>query len=77
MIPHGILASRWTVLICSRIEFTHLYGGGLASQEERRHALEELRAKVRIARDEGISFAAIARAAGVSREYVRRLYAGR
>jgi cell division septum initiation protein DivIVA len=47
------------------------------AQEERRQALEELRAKVRIARDEGISFAAIARAAGVSREYVRRLYAGR
>jgi cell division septum initiation protein DivIVA len=47
------------------------------AQEERRQALEDLRAKVRIARDEGISFAAIARAARVSREYVRRLYAAR
>lgn len=39
-------------------------------------AREELRAKVRAARDEGISYAAIARAAGVSREWVRRLYTG-
>jgi cell division septum initiation protein DivIVA len=47
------------------------------AEQKRRQALEELRAKIRVARDEGISFAAIARAAGVSREYARRLYAGR
>ncbi len=38
-------------------------------------AREELRKKVRAARDEGIPFAVIARAAGLSREWVRRLYA--
>ena len=47
------------------------------AEDERRQAREELRAKVRVARDEGISFAAIARAAGISRERVRQLYAGR
>jgi DNA-directed RNA polymerase sigma subunit (sigma70/sigma32) len=40
-------------------------------------AREELRVKVRAAHDEGISFAAIGRAAGLSRERVRQLYAGR
>lgn len=48
-----------------------------ATDEERRAALEELRAKIRAARDEGIPFAVIARAAGLSRERVRQLYAGR
>lgn len=37
---------------------------------------DDLRKKVRAARDEGLSFAAIARAAGLSREWIRRLYAG-
>jgi hypothetical protein len=36
---------------------------------------EELRARIRGARDEGIPFAAIARQAGFSRERVRQLYA--
>jgi hypothetical protein len=40
-------------------------------------AREELREKVRAAHDEGIPFAVIARAAGLSRERVRQLYAGR
>ena len=40
-------------------------------------ARDELRAKVRAARDEGLSFAAIGRAAGVSRERAWQLYAGR
>ena len=40
-------------------------------------ARDELRAKIRIARDEGVPFAVIARAAGLSRERVRQLYAGR
>lgn len=47
------------------------------AKEERGRALEELRTVVRAARDEGISFAAIARSAGISLEYARRLYAGR
>ena len=47
------------------------------AQERRRQALEELRAKVRVARDEGLSFAAIARAASISLERARQLYAGR
>jgi hypothetical protein len=38
-------------------------------------ARAELRAQVRAARDEGIPFAAIGRAAGLSRERVRQLYA--
>lgn len=50
-------------------------------EREQRAALDaarnELRAKVREARDEGISFAAIGRAAGLSRERVRQLYEGR
>ena len=45
--------------------------------EERDRAREELRARIRAARDEGIPFAVIARAAGLSRERVRQLYAGR
>jgi DNA invertase Pin-like site-specific DNA recombinase len=45
------------------------------ASENERAARDELRAKVRAAHDEGISVAAIARAAGVSREWVRRLYA--
>ena len=47
------------------------------AEEQRQQAREQLRAKVRAARDEGIPFAAIARAAGISRERVRQLYAGR
>jgi hypothetical protein len=47
------------------------------AEEERRQAREQLRGTVRTARDEGISFAAIARAAGISRERVRQFYAGR
>jgi hypothetical protein len=43
------------------------------TQEEHRQALEEFCAKVRIARDEGLCFAAIARAAGISLEYARKL----
>jgi hypothetical protein len=35
---------------------------------------EELRARIRGARDEGVPFAAIARQAGFSRERVRQLY---
>jgi hypothetical protein len=46
------------------------------ADQERQEAREALREKIRIARDEGISFAAIARAAQISREYARRLYAG-
>jgi hypothetical protein len=48
-----------------------------AAEAQRRSAQQELRAKVRVARDEGIPFAAIARAASLSRERVRQLYAGR
>jgi hypothetical protein len=40
-------------------------------------ARDELRRRIRIARDEGIPFAAIARAAQMSRERVRQLYAGK
>jgi hypothetical protein len=40
-------------------------------------AREELRTKIRVTRDEGVPFAVIARAAGLSRERVRQLYAGR
>lgn len=40
-------------------------------------ALEELRAKVRLARDEGVTFARIAKAAGILLERARQLYAGR
>jgi hypothetical protein len=47
------------------------------AREEWQQAREELRAKIRTARDEGIPFAVIARAAGISREWTRRLYAGR
>jgi DNA-directed RNA polymerase specialized sigma24 family protein len=39
-------------------------------------ARDELRAAIRTARDEGLSFAAIGRAAGLSRQRVRQLYAG-
>ena len=46
-----------------------------AKDADARAARQELRKKVRAARDEGISFAAIARAAKLSREWVRRLYA--
>jgi hypothetical protein len=42
--------------------------------QERQQARNALREKIRMARDEGISFAAIARAAQISREYARRLY---
>jgi hypothetical protein len=44
------------------------------ADEERQQARQDLREKIRIARDEGLSFAAIARAAQISREYARRLY---
>jgi hypothetical protein len=40
-------------------------------------AREELREKVRATHDEGIPFAVIAQAAGLSRGRVRQLYAGR
>jgi K+-sensing histidine kinase KdpD len=39
-------------------------------------ARERLRQRIRVAHDEGIPFAVIARAAGLSRERVRQLYAG-
>jgi hypothetical protein len=39
-------------------------------------ARDELRATIRTARDEGLSFAAIGRAAGLSRQRARQLYAG-
>jgi DNA-directed RNA polymerase sigma subunit (sigma70/sigma32) len=58
-------------------DVTEAAEGYRRAEEERRQAREQLRARVRAARDEGISFAAIARAAGVSRERVRQLYAGR
>jgi hypothetical protein len=52
-----------------------------ALEREQRETMEkardELRAKIRDARDEGIPFAVIARAAGLSRERVRQLYAER
>ena len=44
-------------------------------EAETQAAREELQEKIRAARDEGISFAAIARAANLSREWIRRLYA--
>lgn len=51
-----------------------------ALDREHRAAMDaargELRAKIREAREEGISFAAIARAAGLSRERIRQIYAG-
>jgi DNA-directed RNA polymerase specialized sigma24 family protein len=47
------------------------------AEAERVRAREELRTKVRLARDEGIPYAAIARAAGVSLERVRQIYAGK
>lgn len=46
------------------------------AEAERQAAREELREKIRAARKEGIPFAAIGRAAGLSRERVRQLYAG-
>lgn len=46
------------------------------AEDERQQARENLRATVRAARDEGIPFAVIARAAGISRERARQLYAG-
>jgi hypothetical protein len=46
------------------------------AEAERQDAREELRERIRAARAEGISFAAIARAAGLSRERVRQLHAG-
>jgi CRISPR/Cas system CSM-associated protein Csm2 small subunit len=47
-----------------------------AKEAETQTAREELAETIRAARDEGISFAAIARAANLSREWIRRLYAG-
>jgi hypothetical protein len=56
----------------------HLGGDGKGregvSQGVRRPVIE-LRKKVRAARNEGIPFAVIARAANLSREWIRRLYA--
>ena len=45
--------------------------------DELSRAREQLRARIRAARDEGIPFAAIARAAKLSRERVRQIFAGR
>jgi hypothetical protein len=47
-----------------------------ALEQQRQQAREDLRAKIRAARSEQIPFAAIARAAGLSRERVRQLYEG-
>ena len=47
-----------------------------AAEADRRDAQEELREKIRAARREGVPFAAIARAASLSRERIRQLYAG-
>jgi hypothetical protein len=47
-----------------------------AAEADRQVAREELREKVRAARAEGIPFAVIGRAAGLSRERVRQLHAG-
>lgn len=58
-------------------EIADVAGRMRAADEERQRARDELRAKVRIARDEGLPFAVIARAAGLSRERIRQLYAGR
>jgi hypothetical protein len=44
------------------------------ADRERQEAREVLRKRIRVARDEAISFAAIARTAQISREYARRLY---
>lgn len=46
-----------------------------SKEAETQAARGELHEKIRAARDEGIPFAVIARAAGLSREWVRRLYA--
>lgn len=50
-----------------------------ALEREQREAMDaaraQLRTKIREARDEGIPFAAIGRAAGLSRERVRQIYA--
>jgi hypothetical protein len=48
-----------------------------AAEAERRSAQEELRERIRAAHAEGVPFASIARAAGLSRERVRQLHAGR
>lgn len=48
-----------------------------SAEEKRQHAREELRTRIRAAADEGIPLAAIARAAGISRERARQLRAGR
>jgi DNA-directed RNA polymerase sigma subunit (sigma70/sigma32) len=40
-------------------------------------AREELRIAIRVAHDEGVTFARIGREAGLSLERVRQLYAGR
>ena len=45
--------------------------------EEREAARDELRFRIRAARDEGIPFAVIARTIDLSRERVRQLYQGR
>jgi hypothetical protein len=44
------------------------------AEANRRRVLEELRAAIRAAHDEGVPLARIAREAGISREYARRLY---
>jgi DNA-directed RNA polymerase sigma subunit (sigma70/sigma32) len=45
-------------------------------EEKRLEAREQFIERIRLARDEGISFAKIARAAGLSKERVRQLYEG-
>lgn len=47
------------------------------AETQRRVAQELLRQRIRTARDEGVTFSAIARAANLSHERVRQLYAGR
>jgi hypothetical protein len=46
-----------------------------AKEADAHAARQELREKIRAAHDEGVPFAVIARAAKLSREWVRRLYA--
>jgi hypothetical protein len=47
------------------------------AEQERQKAREKLRAAVNAAADEGVPLARIARAAGLSRERIRQLRAGR
>jgi DNA-directed RNA polymerase sigma subunit (sigma70/sigma32) len=47
------------------------------AEQERQKAREDLRARIMVAADEGIPMSRIGRAAGLSRERVRQLRAGR